>query len=266
MERYEMIEQIGKGSHGEVWRVQTRNGYRALKIAKGEAIENLRAEAELLKSIQHPAIPAFYGFSDEQHQACLMMDWMEGVVLTSLCNRELSEQEILKYGLQILDILDYLHREHILYLDLKLENILLTRDDRIQFVDFSCAQRLDKQNPILHYGTYGFAPPEQYVEGYLDERCDLYAFGRVLMALALGIYDGELLASYRSEDVMRSERFLQLLRGCLQEDREQRFNSCEELRIAIEEGMETASSTHLLAGYMRLGLLIFMGIFLCGFY
>lgn len=268
MERYERIKQIGQGSHGVVWKVQSRGGYRALKISNQQDKSLLKQESEILDMLSHPAIPTLYAFEQDEEHAYLMMEWMEGIPLAEKCTEELAEEQWMDYALQMLSILRYLHTKGILYLDLKLENILLKADGTIQLVDFSCAQELDHQDPILHYGTYGFAPPEQYVEGYLDERADIYAFGKVVMALSLGIYNGELLDSYCVEDLCVSDAWKRILQRCTNEDPSLRYDSCTALMEDIHQLQERAQwKTYLYVStspwWKALWLLI-MGVLLCG--
>lgn len=266
MLQYVKIQKIGKGSHGEVWKVQTRDGYRALKIGYENAIENLKQEKRVLENLRHPAIPSFYGFDCDEQTAYLMMEWMEGVPLTSLRSEMLSEAQILNIARQLLDIIAYVHENNILYLDLKPENILITANKRIQLVDFSCAQYKEEQNPILHYGTHGYAPLEQYIEGYLDERADIYAFGKVMMALSLGIIDGALLDSYCVEDTMRSQAFQDVIRGCVEKDKTLRWQSCRQLEerlIILSSPPQYSYDSHHTA-FGKVFLLLILSILVSG--
>lgn len=151
------------------------------------AIAAFEKEAALLSSLRHPQLPRIIDFFslDEEHRY-LVMDYIEGLTLKEIAenNGKLDEVDVLNWGRQLCEILDYLHKQNppIIFRDLKPANIMLTPEGRIKLIDFGIARhfRPGGTADTSAHGTRGFAPPEQYGTDQSDPRSDIYALGATL--------------------------------------------------------------------------------------
>lgn len=159
-------------------------------------VDQFRAEAQLLARLSHPYLGRVIDLFEEDGQPHLVMEYIEGRTLHEVVEaapRFLRLQKVLEWAEQILDALEYLHRQDppIVVRDLKPQNILLASSDwRIRLIDFGLARPLTpdtRTEAVLRgMGSLGFAPLEQYGRGSTDHRTDLYSFGATLLFLLTG--------------------------------------------------------------------------------
>ncbi len=196
-EKYRIIGIIGKGSTGGVylaencklgtlWAIKEKSKARA-------AAHDVYAEVEILKKLDHPAIPRIYDVVEDDENIYIIRDYVAGTPL----DRELEaagrfpERQVLDWALQLCDVLAYLHSAKpnpIIYRDLKPSNILLSKDNRIKLVDFSAAREYKDlaDCDTVYLGTRGYAAPEQYGSGQTDPATDIYGLGITLYQLVTG--------------------------------------------------------------------------------
>jgi serine/threonine protein kinase/Tol biopolymer transport system component len=265
---YEVIEAIGAGGMGELYRaLDTRLGrHVALKIlppATGGSHERLarfRREARVLASLNHPNIAAIYGLERSHGFEYLVLELVEGVRLKG----PLPVAKALDYACQIAEALETAHRSGILHRDLKPANIIVTPEGRVKVLDFGLAklfasgatdvERLNAAGtmtttiPGLILGTAAYMSPEQANGALLDARSDIFAFGallyemltgkrafpgetasEVLAALMLGEPDWSRLPADTPPPIRR------LLQRCLQKDRHRRLHAAGDARIELED-------------------------------
>lgn len=245
MKRYREIELLGVGGMGEVWLVHDEQlgCYWAMKLLHEDAKEADRCafetEINILTRLHHPAIPRIVDRIEEKGRIGVIMDLVEGKAL-SMQEEELDEATLLNYAHQILDLLAHLHEMHILYLDLKPENLILDRNGQLHLIDFGIARDKAHQQCMEHYGTIGYAPSEQYVEAVLDERCDIYAFGKTLLALYMQIKDAKALAGLTASETSLSCGLQQIINSCIEEDVNLRYPNV----TIIQEELEHYSKIH----------------------
>ncbi len=146
----------------------------------------------------------------------------------------LSKAMTVRYGIQICHLVQVLHSARptpILYLDLQPKNLLVCQDT-IKLIDFDHSVHLNEaEHMTKRYGTVGCAAPEQYTGDALDRRTDIYAIGTVLYYMLTGTYPEQ-------HPVMPRRigfRMARIIRICLSEKKEQRFQSVEELCQALEQ-------------------------------
>lgn len=219
--RYLISEEAGRGGMSVVYRVQDRRDHRiyAMKTIRDRPDTDrgqtqrlrLRAEAELMRCLRHPAIPRIHEILEGQGQLCLVMEYVEGISLAELLQKDGPQKEelVIEWGKQLCRVLAYLHEQDdpVIYRDLKPSNLLLTGDNRIHLIDFGAAGhmtagrqrnpnpsggrgRAERESagvsrPARVWGTRGYAPPEQYA-GYTDPRSDIYGLGITLYQLVTG--------------------------------------------------------------------------------
>src|SRR5262245_34119615 len=150
-------------------------------------LKNFERESGLLATLQHPAIPKVYDFFEENGRVYLILELIPGKDLESVLddnNGPLPEERVARWGLQICDVLVYLHGQQpdpLVFRDMKPSNVMVTPDDRIVLIDFGIARDLVRTKGTM-IGTEGYSPPEQY-RGEAEPRSDIYALGATLHQL-----------------------------------------------------------------------------------
>lgn len=191
--KYRMIECIGRGGFATVYLAEhlTLKTFRAIKQISKSGIDRslVLSEAELLKNLKHPGIPIIFDIEEDENNIYVIEEYIEGESLEAfvLHQNKISENNIIQIGVQLCEILNYLHQLKpypLLYLDMKPEHIFLCAD-QIRLVDFGISAYLDEKSKIYaSYGTKGYAAPEQYKKEALGVSTDLYGVGCVLSFLA----------------------------------------------------------------------------------
>lgn len=147
------------------------------------------SEADLLKNLNHPGIPLIYDIDEDDDYIYMIEEYIQGESLDTfvLHQKNISQELIMKLGIQLCDILDYLHHLSpypILYQDLKPEHIILC-GNQLKLIDFGIASFFtDSGNYFQIYGTDGFAAPEALAGSPITPAADIYGIGKVLAFLA----------------------------------------------------------------------------------
>lgn len=206
--RYRIVKRAGGGGMGVVYKAIDRrvnNRYVAIKELKQdtgasqeEQDRNIRLfnrEVAILGRLQHPNIPRFYGNFQENGRYYLVMDYIDGDTLTKKLQQAgrtpLRLDDVLSYGIQLCDVLAYLHNIHqLIYRDLKPANVMVTREGKLFLIDFGIARyfKPEKLEDTFSYGTKGYIDPETIDPETMDEninrqstpRSDLYSLGATL--------------------------------------------------------------------------------------
>lgn len=193
-QKYQILGLIGKGGSAKVFLAEhvKLKSLRAIKfISKNHPLYDLQLkEAFVLKNLKHSGIPIIYDIEENEDGSYIIEQYLEGNTLkdTILQNGPLRENIIINLGLQLCDLLQYLHsiERPILYLDLKPENIILC-EGSLKLVDFGSALYMDEtQSDAHYYGTNGYAAPELYTNQHIDERCGVYGIGCLLYYMVTG--------------------------------------------------------------------------------
>ncbi|WP_130798580.1 serine/threonine-protein kinase [Streptomyces otsuchiensis] len=208
--RYELLEQIGRGGMGEVWRArdQALDRQVAVKCLKPlgnhheEPVltglrERFRREARVAAGLQHRGITVVHDFGEYDGVLYLVMEMLEGRNLSELLAERdaapLPEPQIADIAAQVSAALDHTHRQGIIHRDLKPANVMLLPDGTVKICDFGIA-RLAHDIGLsakltttgMAMGTPHYMSPEQISGGPADFRSDLYSLGCVLYELATG--------------------------------------------------------------------------------
>ena len=203
---YKILSIIGRGGMGAVYRAQrlADNTVWALKEMRplpdtpaNEIEENRRLfmqEVDLLRSLDHSNLPIVADFFEHERRPVLVMEYVAGQTLESRireANAPLLEQQVLGYGIQLAQVLHYLHSRQppVIYRDLKPSNIILTPEGVLKLIDFGVARtyKARKSKDTVAMGSAGYAPPEQYGKGQTDARSDVYALGATLLHLLMNM-------------------------------------------------------------------------------
>jgi len=278
-QRYQVLSFLGQGSFAQVYLTtdqKWRGNLVALKeIATGHFSDKEYAhfnahflqEAAFLMRLQHPGLPRVVEFFAEGQNYYLALEWVPGHTLEQevLQRDAVPEVEVLNWGLQLAEVLRYLHsqRPYPVFLgDLKPANVVVDYQGRLRVIDFGVAgYAVPDQRRDYAMVSPGFSPPEQYQSGGLDERCDVYALGATLywclQPLALEKFRFEL-PSIRSRRREVSPWTEELLAKCLEKDRNRRFGSIEEViksltkvQAQLEVGKMDTSPSDILSALYR---------------
>jgi serine/threonine-protein kinase len=191
-----VIKQGGQGSvyegidqQGQVYAIKEMLDRFTDPQERAEATRRFNAEATILQKLRHPRIPRVYSHFTDEGRHYLTMDFVRGDDLESIIERQqtIPENEMLEWAGQICDVLDYLHKEGLVYRDVKPSNIMIDHaDGGVKLVDFGIAKILKpSERGGTQIGTPGYAPPEQY-QGLATPASDIYALGATLHHLLTG--------------------------------------------------------------------------------
>lgn len=204
--RYRIVRAIGQGGFGAVYRARDlRRWGRVVAIKQIDlgrlgpraaiaATDAFHREIRFLSTLSHTHLPAIYDHFPDASHWYLVMEYIKGQTLEEYMQRSrhgyLPTRRVLKIGLQVMDVLGYLHRQRppVIFRDLKPANIMLTRRGRLYLIDFGVARHFaaEKSKDTGPLGSPGYAAPEQYGRAQTDERSDIYALGATLQTLFTG--------------------------------------------------------------------------------
>jgi serine/threonine-protein kinase len=207
-EKYQILERIGQGGMGAVYKVRHRllDQERAIKVIRtpvelsAEAGERFLREARVASRLRHPnlAILHDYAVADDGN-AWLVLEWIDGVTLREALRRHgpppLSLS--LEIARQTCEALAYLHRQRIVHRDVSPGNLMLAREDGqplIKLIDLGLATAAKTLEGTgdglttggLFVGKLRYASPEQFGTDDVDARSDLYSLGIVLYEMLTG--------------------------------------------------------------------------------
>lgn len=204
-ERYEIIELIGKGGSGTVYKVRHLHLDKmfALKILHASGAENeedtalrFQQEAKLGTRLDHAGIVRVHDFGVFDGKSFMIMDLLTGESLSQLIKKQaLTEERLVRIFAQILNALSYAHEKSVIHRDIKPNNVLIHQDengeDQVTLVDLGIAKLLSAQDMNLTktgeiFGTPLYMSPEQCLGQAVDARSDIYSVGCVLYEVLAG--------------------------------------------------------------------------------
>ncbi|MEV4924259.1 serine/threonine-protein kinase [Streptomyces roseoverticillatus] len=211
--RYRLLERIGRGGMGEVWRALDESLGRqvAVKCLKPMGPrhepsylrvlrERFRREARVAAALQHRGITVIHDFGESDGVLYLVMELLDGRNLSELledaCGHPLAVPEILEIAEQVAAALAYTHGQGVVHRDLKPANVMRLTDGSVKICDFGIARLGDSigyssvssrlTGTGIAMGTPHYMSPEQIGGSPVDHRSDLYSLGCVLYELATG--------------------------------------------------------------------------------
>ncbi len=239
-QKYRILGLLGVGGNSEVYLAEhiKLNSYRAIKfISKTHPLYDLQCkEALILKNLKHSCIPIIYDIEEDADGSYIVEQYLEGDTLKSyvLAKGSCSDDTIIRFGIQLCDLIEYLHstKRPILYVDLKPDNIILS-GITLKLIDFGSALYQDELTKGQSYmGTKGYAAPELYGNKIIDQRCDVYGVGMLMYYMATGINISENTRRFIHIDNAGncSKELKKVINNCLKYNPSQRFASISRLK------------------------------------
>ena len=267
--RYQIIEELGKGGMGKVYKAQDTDLKEkvAIKLLKPEiaadkkTIERFRNELKFARKIRHKNVCQMYDLNKEEGAHYITMEYVDGKDLKSMIRMmgQLSSGKTIFIAKQVCDGLAEAHRLGVVHRDLKPQNVMVDEDGNARIMDFGIARSLRTKGITatgVMIGTPEYMSPEQVEGKEVDQRSDIYSLGVILYEMVTGRvpFEGDtpftIGVKHKSEMPKEPKEFntqlpedlnLVILR-CLEKDSEKRYQSAGEVRAEltrIEEGIPT---------------------------
>jgi len=192
--RYRMVERIGSGGMGDVWRaddlvLETEVALKVIKSESPAARERIFTEVRLARQITHPAVCRVFDVGEAQGVIFFSMELIRGEDLAALLRRvgRLPQEKVVDIGRQLCAGLVAAHAQGVLHRDLKPANILIDNDGFVRISDFGIAIPRTEADRHSFTGTPAYMAPEQRTPGMaVSERTDVFGLGLVLYDLLVG--------------------------------------------------------------------------------
>jgi serine/threonine protein kinase/tetratricopeptide (TPR) repeat protein len=268
--RFEVIEVLGKGGMGMVYRVFDKKVDEevALKLikpeiaAEPEVIDRFRSELKMSRKISHRNVSRMYDLGDDEGTYYITMEYVLGEDLRSFIHRakQLSTGTAISIARQVGEGLEEAHRLGVVHRDLKPSNIMIDKDGNAKIMDFGIARSLAEKGITgagVMIGTPEYMSPEQVEGKDIDQRSDIYSLGVILYEMVTGRrpFEGETpvsVAHKQKYEAPEDPRKLNaqvpddlsgVILRCLEKDKEKRYQKTTEIVSdldKIEKGLSTA--------------------------
>ena len=298
--RYEIVEELGRGGMGNVYRVVDKklNEEIALKIlhpviaADEKTIERFKNELKFARKIVHKNVCQMYDLSEEEGTPYITMEYVPGEDLKGMIRMmgQLSLGRALSIAKQVCQGLEEAHNLGIVHRDLKPRNIMIDKRGNARIMDFGIARSIRASGITgdgIMVGTPEYMSPEQVKGEKVDQRSDIYAMGVILFEMVTGKvpFEGdtslsialkhktELPPNPQEYNALIPEELSQVILKCMEKEKEKRYQSAKELllelskierEISIEERIPTRRKTRAITPKKQLSSLLLPGILIAG--
>jgi len=269
-DRYEILEPLGRGGMGIVYKAHDRelDEVVAVKVLRpdvagsSDVTRRFRSEIKLARKVRHPNVCGIHEYGQTGHLRYFVMEYVTGVDLKRVIREKgaFSAREAYDIGIHVAEGLGAIHDAGIVHRDLKTPNIMRDIQGGIRLMDFGIAKRFEggdvtEATATGHIiGTPEYMSPEQARSEKVDTRSDIYAFGVVLFELLTGEvpFKGDTpfatLMKHveeppRLEDSRIPPDVVPILRRALAKAKEERFASARELASALRAARARASGS-----------------------
>jgi TolB-like protein/Tfp pilus assembly protein PilF/predicted Ser/Thr protein kinase len=294
---YRIVEKIGAGGMGEVYRARDEHLTRdvAIKVLPPgtlideSARKHFRKEALILSQLNHPNVATIHDFDTQQGVDFLVMEYISGLTLSEkVAAAPLPEKEVLRLGVQLAEGLAAAHDHGVVHRDLKPGNLRVTSDGWLKILDFGLAklrrpvtasaatESLSETQAIA--GTLPYMAPEQLLGGEVDARTDIHAAGSVLYEMATGrrpfaeVERSQLIGAIlrqapappRQLNPQVSAELERIIGKCLEKELENRYQSAKELAVDLRRLVAPSTVTASWRGvekpWSRAGRTVLLGL------
>ena len=256
--RYEIIEEIGRGGMGIVYKARDTILDRivAYKVLPSNlkdhpaALRNFFREAKSAARLNHPNIVTVYDAGEEAGNYYIAMEYIEGETIKQILNREgkLPVKAVVLIVGQVCRALDYAHKRKVVHRDIKSSNIMWTKDRQVKLMDFGLAKVLEevKGYQTIASGTPYYMSPEQALGKEIDHRTDIYSLGVTMFEMVTGelpFKSGDAVYHHIHTPPPEAKSLLpdlddelnRIILKCMQKDPNERFQSAQELLEALKK-------------------------------
>jgi len=260
-DRYEIIEQLGIGGMGAVYRVEDKKAKEeiALKLIKPEiaadkkTIDRFRNELTTARKIRHKNICGMYDLGEDKGSYYITMEYVPGEDLKGFIKRAapVSIERAISITKQVCDGLAEAHQLGVVHRDLKPSNIMIDKDGNARIMDFGLARTLETRGITdsgVMIGTPEYFSPEQAETKEVDHRSDIYSLGVILYEMLTGQrpFEGETalsVARKHADEIPKDPKEINpqipddlngVIMKCLEKEKEKRYQNASELRKELE--------------------------------
>jgi non-specific serine/threonine protein kinase len=268
---YEVVETLGAGGMGEVYRALDRRLGRsvALKVLRSQVAQDddrtrrFIGEARAASALNHPNVAVIYDVGESDGISFIAMELVEGLTLAErMAGPPIAGPDIVALALQMVDALDAAHAQGITHRDIKPANLMLTSRGQVKVLDFGLAKSLESAPGVagdgatfsaqtaigIVMGTIDYMSPEQARGEPVDHRSDLFSVGVVLYQMSTSRLPfvgssvaetvGQLLHA-QPEAITDLNRNVpaeldRIVRKCLEKDVERRYQSARDLLVDLQ--------------------------------
>ena len=259
--RYQIIEELGKGGMGKVYRALDKklNEEVALKLIKPEiasdkkTLERFNNELKFARKIAHKNVGRMYELMEEKGTHFITMEYVPGQDLRGLIRQtgQLAVGTAISIAKQVCEGLTEAHRLGVIHRDLKPQNIMIDKEGMARIMDFGIARSLKAKGITgagVMVGTPEYMSPEQVESKEVDQRSDVYTLGVILYEMVTGRvpFEGDtplsVAVKHKTEappdpkqiNTQIPEDLGRLILKCLEKDSDKRYQSAGEVRSELE--------------------------------
>lgn len=248
--KYRVLKLLGEGGMNRVYLVEDiRAGTKwALKVSRDpgeiessqqEIYNQFLKEVSILTTLKHKNLPVISDYFSNGTQHFLVEEYIEGNSLADrLKSTKPSQKDVLEWAIAICDAIEVLHKNNIIFRDLKPENVMLSNKGEIKLIDFDIARYYKPGRAVdtMLLGTPGYAAPETYGKAQSDVRSDIYSLGATLHHVITGVDPKD--NPFHFEPVSKFRRkidieFEKIIMKAVQHKPEDRFSTISDMKKAL---------------------------------